>query len=332
MTLVTLRLVWPDGRLKVSCITFHHGGFRLSHQVTKQSRGGRTDFRQSESSQQPFGQWSTSPHLSSEKTLKRFLVRNLTSFYNWLNSFFSILVTQELGKLVFQASRTIGQQQWNKEDHKIAQNTHKNWEIKTTAKIGRTGRSKQRNNILDIIHQYFKISLLGSGNWNDESYKSWTTSMLRKRERNTNQDCKSSLLSATWKIDFLSRTRNKHAMEARTAIRDKVTSIKRQLEKQISSVVQETSRHRSRERNMRSPVTPTQQQLKRSVVQVVHMGIKINLNIHTTNTNNNTWKLSPATGKTSRDNRQGRVSKQTRDFPRAQKYLGELWPIRQRLR
>ena len=138
--------------------------------------------------------------------------------------------------------------------------------------------------------------------------------------------------TATGKTDFLSRTRNKHATEVRTAIRDEVTSIKRQLEKLISSVVQETSRQRSRERSTRSPVTSTQRQLKKSVVQVIHTGININLNIHTTNTNNNTWKLSPATGKTSRDNRQGRVSKQTRDFPRAQKYLGELQPIRRRLR
>ena len=83
---------------------------------------------------------------------------------------------------------------------------------------------------------------------------------------------------------------------------------------------------------MRSPVTSTQRQLKKSVVQVVHTGININLNIHMTNTNNNTWKLSLATRKTSRDNRQGHVSKQTRDFPRVRKYLGKLQPIRRRLR
>ena len=49
---------------------------------------------------------------------------------------------------------------------------------------------------------------------------------------------------ATGKTSFLSHTANKHATEARTTIRDEVTSIKWQLEKSISPVIQGTRKQR----------------------------------------------------------------------------------------
>ena len=47
-------------------------------------------------------------------------------------------------------------------------------------KIRRTGWSEQKQAQYKTSYTYLGVSLLGSGNWNDESYESRTTSMLRK--------------------------------------------------------------------------------------------------------------------------------------------------------
>ena len=56
--------------------------------------------------------------------------------------------------------------------------------------------------------------------------------------------------TATGKTSFLSRTPDKHAAEARTAIRDSVTFTKRQLEKPISPVLQRQACEIPREHTM----------------------------------------------------------------------------------
>ena len=117
------------------------------------------------------------------------------------------------------------------------------WKIKNNnRKIRRTGRSKQINRVSDKLHQYSRFSLLGSGNWNDESYKSQVTSMLGKRERNTSHRTqKISTFRQLEKPVFSVGHQSKHAAEARTAIRDEVTSVKQQLEKPVFPVVHQTS-------------------------------------------------------------------------------------------
>ena len=111
-----------------------------------------------------------------KKNLPRFLVRNLTSFCNLLKFYIShFSYTENLRNQFYKL------QDYNRTEEKPGNSLENNITIeKSVIQVG-----------LEIIklskdcNQYFKPTLLGECNWNDESYKSQVTSMLGKQEGNT---------------------------------------------------------------------------------------------------------------------------------------------------
>ena len=67
------------------------------------------------------------------------------------------------------------------------------------------------------MYPYSEISLLGSGNRNDVSYKSHLTSMVGKRERNTSHGIQKASTFDNWKNQFLQSYIYKQAAETKNS-------------------------------------------------------------------------------------------------------------------
>ena len=130
-----------------------------------------------------------------------------------------------------------------------------------------------------------------------------------------------SLKTATGKTSFPSHTRTSMPQRQENTTCNAVIYTKRQPGELISQVVRETSMQKDGKHTTRITVTSTKVQPKKSVIQIVHTGIY-----------SSTWTSKRTTGKTSRASRQGPGRKQNKGLSKSRKYLGELRPIRRRLR
>ena len=119
--------------------------------------------------------------------------------------------------------------------------------------------------------------------------------------------------TATWKNNFPGRTRTSMPWRQENTMRNAVICTKRQPGKLISQVVQETRMQKDGKHTTRITMTSTNVQPKKSVIQIVHMGIY-----------SSTWTSKRTTGKTSCASCQGPGRKQNKGLSKSRKQLGEL--------
>ena len=177
-----LRLGRPDGRLRsLSYIT--PSSWNSSHQV-KQSPGRQDRLPGSlNPHKEPFqprihvntsirvNQFTSDP---KKKNLPRFLVRNLTSFFLQFIKilYFSFQLHKNLRNQFYKL------QNYNRTEEKPGNSLENKITIeKSVIQVGLEIRKLSKD-----CNQYFKPTLLGECNWNDESYKSQVTSMLESEK------------------------------------------------------------------------------------------------------------------------------------------------------